>query len=166
MRRYSRKQEGLSLIVSLILLVALTILVLSGIRGTTLNERMSGSAMERARAYQAAEQAMQQGMSVLITDGTQCVTSTGCTAGDSGYGGTAAVLPTAWNSSGAASITTAAGQLTSASFVINKLPEATYVPSTKSGCMAYSVMGRGQGLNSISPSTVVLQTIAFVCPTS
>lgn len=52
------RQQGVALIVALILLVVATMLGLSGIQGTTLQERMSGNMYDRSLAMQAAEGAL------------------------------------------------------------------------------------------------------------
>jgi len=158
--KHFRRQSGVSLVISLILLVTLMLLVISGVRGTTMNERMAGNNMERTRAYQAAEQALQQGMVVLRDDGDACVTSTGCTAGV-GIGAVLTSPPSVWNSTNAASLTPASGQATTAgSYLINQLTGT--LPAGKASCIAYSIMGKGQGKS--SESVVVLQTVAYVCP--
>lgn len=54
----SRKQRGVALIVSLILLVVVTLLGLSGMQNTSLQERMSGNMYDRSVAMQAAEAAL------------------------------------------------------------------------------------------------------------
>ncbi|MDB5887861.1 MAG: hypothetical protein JWM03_733 [Rhodocyclales bacterium] len=157
MKNPRSEQTGMSLIVSLILLVVLTIIVITGVRGTTMNERMAGSNMERARAYQAAEQALAQGLAVLQTNSATCLTA--CTVAG-GVGAAVGALPAAFLTGGA-DVATATGQQTSAKYLINQLP-VTFLPAAKNTCAAYSVMGKGVGLN--SSSVVVLQTVAFVCP--
>lgn len=52
------RQGGVALIVALILLVVATMLGLSGIQGTTLQERMSGNMYDRSLAMQATEGAL------------------------------------------------------------------------------------------------------------
>ncbi|MBE9609748.1 pilus assembly PilX family protein [Chitinilyticum piscinae] len=155
------RQQGFVLIVALLLLVVVTILVLNGMRGTTLNEKMAGSYMDRHRAYQAAEQALRQGSALLQANAETCLD--GCTnsnvvgTGPASAGG----LPTSWSDTHAVAATLASGQQSSGKFVINLLPD-TLRPADKTSCKAYSVMGRGQGLD--SRAVVVLQTTAFVCP--
>jgi len=159
------KQSGLSLIVAMIMLLVLTILVISGVRGTTMGERMSGNHMERTRAYQAAEQALSQGLATLQNNGDSCLS--GCTNATSpavaGAGIAQLALPTAWVDTNAADVTKATAQASTARYAIHLLPQnATFRPIGKESCMPYSVMGRGVGLN--SASVVILQTVAFVCP--
>ncbi len=55
------KQGGIALVVALVLLVAVTLLGLAGIRGTTLQEKMAGNYFDRETAFQAAEAALRLG---------------------------------------------------------------------------------------------------------
>lgn len=155
-------QQGFSLIVAMLLMLTLTILVISATRSSTLGERMSGNHMERTRAYQAAEQAISQAIALLQNNGATCLT--GCDSSNvTGIGAALTALPTAWNSTGATDVTLATGQVSSARFLVNRLPNnSTFLPTGKELCMPYSVMGRGVGLS--ADSTVVLQTVSFVCP--
>ncbi|MFZ6750562.1 pilus assembly PilX family protein [Undibacterium sp. Ren11W] len=165
MHKKQKKQNGFILIVALILLVSVTLLVLNGMRLANVGERMSGSSMDRGRAKMAAEQALTQGLALLQTAGTACLDG-GCTYAN--LPGAAAEhtgnsLPASWSDTNASAATIASGQLSSAKFLINWLSDASFTPSpTKNSCKAYSIMGRGVGLN--SASVVVLQTIAYICP--
>jgi type IV pilus assembly protein PilX len=51
-------QRGVALVVGMVLLVVATVLGLAGIRGTTLQERMSSNMYDRSLAMQAAEAAL------------------------------------------------------------------------------------------------------------
>jgi type IV pilus assembly protein PilX len=53
-----RSQRGATLIITLVMLVLITLLGLSAIRSTTVDEKMAGSSRDRERALQAAEAAM------------------------------------------------------------------------------------------------------------
>ena len=57
----SKGQAGSALIVSLIILVLMTIVGLSAVRVTTLQERMTGNLSDRNLAFQAAEAALRDG---------------------------------------------------------------------------------------------------------
>lgn len=52
-------QRGATLIVLLVMLVVITLLALSTVRSTTMDERMAGNARDRDKAFQAAEAAVQ-----------------------------------------------------------------------------------------------------------
>ncbi|MDO6384680.1 MULTISPECIES: PilX N-terminal domain-containing pilus assembly protein [unclassified Uliginosibacterium] len=164
MSYFGKKEQGLSLIVSLVLLLALTILVLSATRTGTLGERITGNHMDRSRAYQAAEQALSQAQAALTANGEACMGP--CTSiPNTGIGAASAAntVPSAWSDTDSKEVTLATGQGTSAKFVINALtPASSFVPTGKESCLPYSIMGKGQGLN--SNSVVILQAISFVCP--
>jgi len=51
-------QQGVSLIITLVMLVVVTLITVSSLRSTTLNERMAGNSRDRQRAFQAAEAAV------------------------------------------------------------------------------------------------------------
>lgn len=62
---YRRGETGAALIVSLIFLLVLTMLGLSAMSTTTLEERMAGNMQSRMLAFQAAEAALREGESWL-----------------------------------------------------------------------------------------------------
>lgn len=53
-----QRQSGATLIIALIILAALTILAVSMLRTTTLDERLVGNFMDRSRVFEAAEAAL------------------------------------------------------------------------------------------------------------
>ncbi len=171
----AKKQEGFVLIIALILLVVISLLVVNGMGLTSMGERMSGNQMDRTRAQMAAEQALTQGVAVLQVNGDLCL-DPGCTDTNlTGKGVTAPSAATAasaaasamWSDTGAVDVTIATAQGTSAKYSITlQSDSATFTPagSTKELCKAYTVAGRGVGLS--PKSVVVLQTIAYVCPTA
>ena len=55
---FHRKQSGVALITSLILLVVMTLLGLAAIRGVTQEERMAGYSYSRSLSFQSAESAL------------------------------------------------------------------------------------------------------------
>jgi len=76
-----KHQTGASLIVSLMLLVVLTLLGLSGMQSTIMQERMSNNVRDKELAFQAAESAVragedwiknQPGGALDVQDGTSC----------------------------------------------------------------------------------------------
>ncbi|QKJ66200.1 hypothetical protein HQN60_05435 [Deefgea piscis] len=162
----NHKDNGFILIIALILLAVVTILVVNGMRSTTMNEKMAGNYMDRNRAYQAAELALRQGSALLQANADSCLD--GCSnATVTGVGPVVTAMPSVWsdNLSTQAVIpvptSSPAPAWVSAKYLINQLPDAMR-PSDKTSCKAYSVMGRGQGID--TRSVVVLQTTAFVCP--
>jgi len=79
-----KRQTGASLIVSLMLLIVLTLLGLSGMQSTVMQERMSNNVRDKGMAFQAAESALRSGESwvknqnmptrgaLTVQDGTSC----------------------------------------------------------------------------------------------
>lgn len=65
MLTHSRTQSGAVLITSLVLLVVLTLLGLSSIQNTTLEERMSGNYRSSVAAFQAAESGLRAGEATM-----------------------------------------------------------------------------------------------------
>lgn len=172
----SIRQNGFALIFSMLVLVLLTIVVVSGARTTLLNEWMAGSYMDRTRAYQAAEQSIQQAKALMtatvagVDYGEVCLGGCAVSAAKAVTASTvqATALPTVWSDTTAATMdqtteTTATGRLATGKYFVTQLSSA-FLPSDRLalGCKAYSIMGRGQGLD--SKTVVVLQTVAFVCP--
>lgn len=75
-------QRGVALVIALVLLIAVTLVGLAAIRGTSLQEKMSGNAYDRQMSFQAAEAALNVGEHELVanlgnyplnTAGTDCV---------------------------------------------------------------------------------------------
>ena len=62
MKRFSAppaRQRGVTLIVTMLMLVLITLIVISTIRTSTMDEKMAGAARDRDKAFQAAEAAVQ-----------------------------------------------------------------------------------------------------------
>ncbi len=78
----SNSQNGAALITGLIFLVVLTLISLSAIKSTSLEERMAGNARDQDVAFQGAEAGVREAMSLL---GTSLPAAsgfvTGCAAG-------------------------------------------------------------------------------------
>ena len=75
------RQRGVSLIVSLVLLVIVTLLALGSLRGVLLQTRMSGTTTDRSLAFAAAEAALRDAerRAALASSGSFPVV--GCTSG-------------------------------------------------------------------------------------
>ena len=165
MKHLPRHQQGFVLIVSLILLVVLTLLVVNGMGATTMGEQMAGNHLDRARAHMAAQQAVTQGLAVLQANGDACILGCDGTNGTTPKS-TVASPVSVWSDVGAhAAISTAwsadaSDPAAAAQYSITWQDNPAF---DKPDCKAYSVMGRGVGFN--VQSVVVLQTIAYVCPT-
>lgn len=61
-----RNQQGVALIIALILLVTITLLGLSSMRNTGLQERMSANLFDRALAFQASESALRDAEAAIV----------------------------------------------------------------------------------------------------
>ncbi|MEE4301130.1 MAG: PilX N-terminal domain-containing pilus assembly protein [Pseudomonadales bacterium] len=59
--RPGRRQEGVALFIALVVLLIITVLGISGLQTTTLEERMAASARDRDIAFQSAEAALAEG---------------------------------------------------------------------------------------------------------
>lgn len=157
-----KKNSGFILVVALLLLAAMSLIALAGMSTTTIGERMAGAYTDRSRAQLAAEQALTQGLGLLRANAVTCLENACDNTNLVGAAAqhTGAALPSAWSGTNSVAVTVAANQGTSANFLINYLSNAAFA---KTDCRGYSVMGRGVGLN--SASTVVLQTVTYICPT-
>ena len=67
--RTGRRQQGVALIVSLILLVLATLIGLASVRGTNLQEHMSANMYDRSLAFQRAESALRAAETALTANG-------------------------------------------------------------------------------------------------
>lgn len=101
MRRHA--EQGVALVVALILLVVATLIGLAGIRGTSLQERMSANMYDRSLAFQRAEAALRDaeraitaswhiadlnGQDCSATSGTLCTSVPAANAVWTSVGGT------------------------------------------------------------------------------
>ena len=78
MRTFRSQQRGVSLIVTLVLLVFITILGLSAIRTVTQEERMSTQTYDRSLAFQATEATLRQAEQWV--EAAKPMPSSGCTS--------------------------------------------------------------------------------------
>ncbi len=76
-----RSQRGLSLIVSLVLLVIVTLLAVSSLRGVVLQARMSGTTTDRSLAFEAAEAALRDAERTAAGIGSGSFPVAGCASG-------------------------------------------------------------------------------------
>lgn len=105
-RVYKRKsQRGVTLVIVLLLLLVVTILGLTAMRGTVMQERMSGNSASRAIAFQLAEGVLREVEADLAESPTRPVMpGAGCSAGYCAMatGGAASAWETAgfWTTAG------------------------------------------------------------------
>ncbi|WP_211165873.1 PilX N-terminal domain-containing pilus assembly protein [Azoarcus sp. TTM-91] len=74
------EQHGVALVVALILLLLVTMIGLAGMRGTTLQERMTSNLYDRELAFQAAESALRAAEAAIAADETAFQTDCSATA--------------------------------------------------------------------------------------
>lgn len=66
-RAIPRRERGVALVIVLILLLVMTLLGVASMRGTLLEERMSGNLFSRSLAFQAAEAALREGEALALS---------------------------------------------------------------------------------------------------
>jgi type IV pilus assembly protein PilX len=76
-----RAESGISLIVSLVLLVLVTLIALGSMRGVVLQARMSGTTHDRSLAFQAAEAALREAERRAATASAADIPAVGCSSG-------------------------------------------------------------------------------------
>ncbi|UJY94034.2 pilus assembly PilX family protein [Xanthomonas arboricola] len=74
-------QDGVSLIVVLLLLLIMTLLGLAVLRSTVLEERMASNLVDRGRSFQAVEGAVREAESRIKAAATVTIPSSGCNDG-------------------------------------------------------------------------------------
>ena len=157
MMRNLSSQRGAVLVTGLIFMVVLTLLVVSGMRGTILEEKMAGNARDADLAFQSAEAALRAGEQVL--NGTLPVfaaTGANLTVGsrDSVYW----LSNHNWSSDSTAYASVLDGTAAAPRYVIEELPAVPEVGgSVKFGPLEttyYKVTARGVGGNPLTLSYV------------
>jgi type IV pilus assembly protein PilX len=81
MRSAPSNQRGVSLIVSLVLLVIVTMLAVGSLRGVLMQSRMSGTTTDRSMAFEAAEAALRDAERRAALVDTSIFPAAGCTGG-------------------------------------------------------------------------------------
>jgi type IV pilus assembly protein PilX len=81
MLRHAHAERGFALFSALIFLIVLTVMAVAVLRSSTVNERIAGNDLDRARAYQLAEATIrdaQQDLLRIRSDGSACGTNAQC----------------------------------------------------------------------------------------
>lgn len=79
---FGSRQQGVALVVVLILLLIVTLLGLASLRGTLLEERMSANLFDRSLSFQAVEAALREAEGLVNKENPQAgFPASGCTAG-------------------------------------------------------------------------------------
>ena len=119
-------QQGMVLVICLIMLLLLTLSGIAAIQGSALQEKMAGNSRDSEQAFLAAEAALRNGEALIVTTSEGDFTTTG-TEGLYDVTGSDA-LPVDWKSSGTQwRDGHSLGSFTAATpeFFIEKLPEVT-----------------------------------------
>ncbi len=158
--RQMKYQNGVVLIVSLVILLVMTILGVTAMQSTVLEEKMAGNFRDRHLAFQAAEATLRNGETWILSLGSAPIPDS------SGTNGVVIILATApstwsWSSSGAGFATVSGMEWTSTTTerVITSSPrrlieEVKFVndgditigtSQAKEGNMQYRITARGTG---------------------
>lgn len=160
-----RRQTGVALITGLIFLVMLTLITITAMQSTTLEERMAGNARSRDVAFQGAEAAVRAAEVVL--SGASLPAFNGSKAGyyaqlDNGSSADYWKSTHNWAAQSVAYSGTLTG-VKEARFVVEALPanmgsggDDSLVAKALSGGEIYRITARGIGTD--GTSTVILQT--------
>ncbi|WP_172452468.1 pilus assembly PilX family protein [Chromatium okenii] len=160
-----KRQSGMVLVTGLIFLLLMTVLGMTSVQTTTLNERMASNANDRNVAFQAAEIALRRAETVIMNTEAENINeiplaSVAPDSDDDNDWTDAISYPSAVGSIPAvSSITTVPPLAAQPTYVI----QCAYSESTSCsencfiGMNCYKVTARGQG--AIATSVVVLETI-------
>lgn len=147
-------EQGSALIVALVMLLLLSLIGISSMQGTVLQERMASNLQDRNIAFQASERALKVGEDWLADNGTSAISNDRLAD------------PFAWNGTGtdAVTLTTGDDQL-SAEPAYHVGWVGYYCPSPVVGAPCYdrfAVTSRAQG--GTDTSVVVLQSVFMPQP--
>ncbi|MDR2259470.1 MAG: pilus assembly protein [Azoarcus sp.] len=95
-----RRQQGAALIITMILLMTMTLLAITGLRGASQQERMSANAYDRDLAFQAAEAALRAGEIKAAELNDADFPASACTCSNGLCAPPGNTCPTPWNTSG------------------------------------------------------------------
>jgi len=76
-----RAQAGVALVIALVLLVLMTLVGLTAMRGVALEERMTGNTYDRSLSFQAAESALREAEALVQTNRPTPAALAACVAG-------------------------------------------------------------------------------------
>jgi len=157
----NRTQKGAALVISLIMLLLLTILGITAMQTTTMQERMAGNARERSNAFQIAEAGLTAGESYLnqVTIGPF---STSANA-DGLYQAKSVLLTTDnewWNIATTWTAGSDTGTLTGSRYIVEQLPALATGGSLEAGTPGVLQYYRitAQGTGPANTAVVMLQS--------
>jgi type IV pilus assembly protein PilX len=162
------RQQGATLAVALILLLVSTILGVSAIQTTSMQEKMSSNTQDKVTSFEAAESALRAGEAWLLTLTTHPVPSTTCTSHPCvkihSDGLFAETKTDSWWTSNSAAYAGTLGNVSSAPryFVefLRFVPDSISVgQASTTGVYYYQITSRGTG-NTTNSVTILQSTFA------
>lgn len=168
-----KRQSGVVLVVSLIMLVVLTLIGVTAMRGSSLEEKMAGNARDRSLALQSAEAALRAGERTIEGNELNLSFTTSCAGGLCDCSDSTTCVREVWfdntldvwndntkHMSYAGSIGTVNTQAKYIIEYLGRLDNTTTNPSGLAGCPGcprmYRVTARGTGLT--DTAVVLLQS--------
>jgi len=159
------KQTGAVMAISLIILLLLTLIGVTGMRSTLMQERMAGNDRDRNLAFQTAEAGLRDGESYLASPVLGTFATTTNTNGlyiaktDGTVWWDGSLAATTWASNGSGSV---AGSLTGANYIIEELQtvigsDGSLEAGVPGENKYYRVTARGE--SGTSNAVVILQSI-------
>lgn len=145
-RECARAQKGVTLVLVLLLLLLVTLLGLAALRGSILQERMSGNVAARAIAFQNAEAVLREAEAFAVTRPTMPAASAGCANGLCGIPAAGVAAP--WEATGFWDVA------------------ANYRTSTQQATdtvMRYVIEDMGLGTDTTDDCTTLVDTSASPC---
>ena len=147
---FRHRQHGTVLVIGLILLLLMTLIGVTAIQTTSLDERMAGNARDRNLAFQAAEAALRGAENDVKSNSTADLLTK-----------LTEIKPnpqqdTAWNKQQTYSANTISNIVAQPTYVIEKLADFSSALEFKDVSGLYRVTSRGQGAT--ATAVVVLQT--------
>lgn len=158
------KQEGVVLVIALVLLVIMTLLGLSSMRSVTLEEKMTAQTFDRSLSFQATESALRQAEAYVDANAPTPAAGSGCTAGVCGLA--ASTATDRWADGTFASWGTATAVVSSSisitpqyiiEYLGNTFPCQPNDPATTADCKRYRITARSNA--GTDRAAVTLQSI-------
>lgn len=94
------RQSGAVLAIGLVMLLVMTLIGLTAMGTSNLEEKMSGNTRDRAIAFQAAESALRHGENIVQVNSSSMTFDTSCTGGMCDCSSTSTICPEYWTDSG------------------------------------------------------------------
>jgi type IV pilus assembly protein PilX len=154
----SHSQAGAALAISLIMLLLLTIIGVTAMQSTTMQERMAGNARERSTTFQIAEAALRDGERYLDTNPNPTFTSIGSSSTNGLYFENTTANDAWYLTKMLSTASSATGTVGNSAYVIEELaPVPPIVAGTPVTTRHYRITARGTG--PAGTSVVLLQSI-------